>query len=62
MTKLKCINCENHALYDTKCNIGCENYNKNDKSIEKCYVESKLHQSLDKAIEELDNLIKNADC
>lgn len=58
--KLKCINCENHALYEMACNIKNINYEKRlepNIDLSGCFVTSKLHTSLDKVIELTDKLI-----
>ena len=61
MGNLRCINCENHALYEMECNVKNPNYQKRKldltTDLSGCFVKSKLHQSLDKAIE----LIKKSD-
>ncbi len=64
MGNLRCINCENHALHELACNINHPNYAKRLKSnvnLEKCFVKSKLHESMDKVIEATDKLIKKLD-
>lgn len=58
MENLKCINCENHAKYDMKCNINSENYNKGKDAIKDCFVLSDWLKSLDKAIDATDKLIE----
>lgn len=59
--KLKCINCENHALYDMACNIKNPNYEKRldpSTDLSNCFITSKLHTSLDNVIRLTDELIK----
>ena len=58
---VRCINCDNHEDYEMGCKLKHPNYEKrrSDATINltECFVKSKLHASMDKAIELIDKLI-----
>jgi len=58
---VKCINCDNHEDYEMACKLKHPNYKKRRSDattdLTECFVKSKLHASMDKAIELTDKLI-----
>jgi len=57
MSDLKCINCNNHASHEFKCNLdGSNTYDRKGDTIQECFVLSEHLKSMDKAIELTDKL------
>lgn len=59
MKDLRCLNCENHHKYEFECLIHHTNYEKRHNEgtdLSVCFEESKLHKSMDRMLELLDQM------
>lgn len=62
MEPISCLNCENHGRNEFKCNINHPNYsNRFEADLSICFEKNKLHVSMDKMMDLLDQMNKILD-